>query len=346
MNRTASQRRSSHSRRVRVTFVGFETFWMQVLVDGLSSRYPDVLDCAWILWPSTWLERARFVRAMMRSDVVIRVGMPFEFESETNRLWLHWVLRSRHVHGVNYWIGYDSWVYMRRSEITGPTDSERLALDGLTHLAATENIAGALRASGVQAEAVYFPSPDREVPAEPPPLPDRFRALLYWRDGTWEYSSGPELLSAARRLPDIEFDVVGASGSHIPDVPPNMSLHGRVANMERMYARAVVVIRMVEWDAVPGAMVEEALLFGRYVIYSFEFRHTVFVAHADEDELVAVLSTMRDAHARGELPLNLEGRDSMIRAWVPDTHWSALRDQLLRIYREPARRTATRTSDQ
>jgi hypothetical protein len=326
-------------RRIRVMFVGFEVFWMRVLVEGLSSGASDVLECAWILWPSTWLERFRFVVAMMHSDVVVRIGMPFEFESETNRVWLHWIARSRRVRGVNYWIGYDVRLIQVQLASRLPSDDEQLALRVLSHWAGAPNMTEALDALGIAARTVVFPSPSRPIPERVPPLPKQFRALLYWRDDTWEYSSGPELVAAARRLPDIEFDVLGATGSNVLDPPSNLTFHGRVSDMDRMYERAAVVVKVVEWDSVPGGMVEEALLFGRQVIYSFEFPYTVFVKHRDEEGLVAALSDMRDAHMRGDLDLNLEGRDMIIRDWVPDTRWAALREQLLLLGTEPAARS-------
>ncbi len=310
---------------------------MRAVTEGLSSRFSDVLDYRWVLWPSTWPERARFALEMMRTDVVVRIGMPFEFESDTNRVWLHWIARSRRVRGVNYWIGYDVRLAVARFGSRPPSKDERLALTSLVHWSGAPNMTEALLALGVPATTVVFPSPSRPIPDVAPPLPEQFRALLYWRDQTWEYSSGPELLAAARRLPEIEFDVLVATGSNIGDVPPNMHFLGRLplAEMDRMYGRAAVVVRAVEWDSVPGGMVEEALLFGRQVIYSFEFPHTIHVAHADEEGLVAALAVLRDAHARGDLPLNLEGRDSIIDAWVPDTRWTALRDQLLRVSGRP-----------
>lgn len=330
-SRAGTEGKPARSRRLRVTFVGFERFWMEVLVDGLSQRHGDVLDTTWMVWPSTWGERARFVLAMMRSDVVVRVGMPFEFESETNRLWLRWLVRQRRVRGVNYWIGFD--VHALRSRCDPPSWSraERLALTTLSHWAAGPNLTEALVSMGVPATTVVFPSPSREVMETVAPLPERFRVLLYWADGRWEYSGGPHLVACARRLPDVEFDVVGASGSDLASPPPNMTFHGRVTDMDRMYERSTVLVRMVQWDSVPAGMVEEALLFARHVVYSFEFPHTVYVPFGDESGLVASLVAMRDAHSQRILPVNVEGRRSIIEAWVPDTRWATLCASLLRL---------------
>jgi len=319
-------------RRVRVTFVGFEAFWMQVLVDGLTERFSETLDCRWMMWPSTWPQRIRFLVAMLRSDLVIRVGMPFEFESETNRLWLHWISRSRRTRGVNYWIGYDVKLLRDRLTARTPTADDLLAFDALTHWSGGPNMTEALQEVGVPAQTVVCPSPSRPIPPLAPPLPAKFRALLYWRDATSEYSSGPQLVEAARRLPDIEFDVVGATGSNLTDPPPNLTFHGRVSDMDRMYERSTVAVRAVEWDSVPGGIVEEALLFGRHVLYSFEFPHTIHVPHADEEALVQELARLRDLHNRGELGLNLEGRQSIIEAWVPDTRWAALAEHIVDLH--------------
>ena len=75
-------------RRNRITFVGFEQYWMEVAVEGFSRRYGAEFDCRWVLWPSDFAGRLRLIWVTLTSRLVIRMGMPFEFQSETNRAWL------------------------------------------------------------------------------------------------------------------------------------------------------------------------------------------------------------------------------------------------------------------
>ncbi len=311
-----------------MVFTGFERFWMQVLVDGLQ-RHRDEIDASWVLWPSTTAERMRFLGAMARADVMVRVGMPFDFSGTTNRAWLRLMRVLRKI-GVNYWIGYDSLAYVRRARRDLATPADLHAIDTLRHFAATENIEGLLRGAGVPATTVVFPSPEREVP-EAPPLPDEFRVLLYWSDNDPPYHDVPNIMEAARRLPDVAFDVVGATGAHVIDPPCNVRFHGRQADVEPFYRDTCVLVRLPEWDAVPGGMVEEALAFGRRVIYSFEFPHTIFVARGDLDGLVAELSRLQVEHSSGRLQHNLEGRAYILETWDPVKRWKEVRDGLVRI---------------
>jgi hypothetical protein len=39
-------------KRVRITFVGFEPYWMRVATEGLSRRHGDHFDCRWMEWPT------------------------------------------------------------------------------------------------------------------------------------------------------------------------------------------------------------------------------------------------------------------------------------------------------
>jgi hypothetical protein len=313
-----------------VTFVAFEDFWTQVLVDLLSKRFAD-LDCRRLHWPSTLSERAEFLAAMLTTDVAVRVGMPFEFESETNRFWLALVRILPRLKGVNYWIGSDVEAFRSRLEQGRVARTDLRAIRSLAHFAAAANLEPELIEAGIPARTVTLPSPERDVPSAPP-LPDEFSVLSYWGDGRYEFYGGPALFEAARALPDVPFRIVGTWGEGTPDPPRNVRFLGRVNDMERWYAASSVLVRLPSHDSVPAGMVEEALLAGRTVIYSFAWPHTVLVDREDPAALAAVLAGLKSSDDEGALELNAAGREFTLVDWDPAVRAAALREALIGVH--------------
>jgi len=323
----------SPRRRVRVTLLGFGRFWAPVLAEGLKSRYSDELDVRWMEWPSRWSERARFIFELLRCDVAVRVGMPLEFDSETNRLFLKVATSLSHPKVVNYWIGGgDLPVFAKRLSAGQVTERDRRALAHMTHFAAAENIAEELRALGVVATPVIFPAPERTLPATTPPLPDEFRVLTYWSDGRADVLGAAAVLAAARALPAIEFDVVGTGGATF-DAPDNATFHGRVEDVGPYHLSSVVSVRLAVHDAVPGAMVLESLAYARHVVYSYEYPHTTFVEYGDVDGLTSALSSLQERHARGELSPNAEGRSYVLRRYDANLLFLRIKEALVEVSR-------------
>lgn len=280
--------------RTRVTFTGFEPFWMRVLSEGLSSARPE-FACDWIVWPSTFVERLRFVGVMLRSDVVVRVGMPFEFQSETNRLWIEWLRNSRKRTGVNYWIGSDSLTALRREKSRGLSNADRAAISNLTHIADSDTVRDELCSLGVEATVAWLPPPN--VPDEPilTPLPADFTVLSYIPDRSSDFYGGPAVVEMARRLPGVAFLVVGGDGGWLRERPTNLQFIGWQSEMRPVFERCSCLVRMVEHDSVSG-MVVEALAYGRKVIYSRPLPNTLFVPFGDVDGLERRLAELACAY--------------------------------------------------
>lgn len=321
--------------RLRVTFTGFDAFFPRVLADGLAARHADEIDSRWILWPSSALQRLAFAREALRTDVMVRVGMPFEFQSETNRWWLAFV-RAGGLTGVNYWIGTDVERYIGHVHSDGASRRELRAAKKLRHLATHENLSKELASIGIDAVTATIPSPEYHVPTPLPPMPAEFRVFSYIPDGPrFQAYGGPTLMSVADSLPDVRFDIVGGEGlaAGCP-TPSNVHFHGWVDNMVEFFATTSVVVRMVAHDAVPGGTVEEGLVFGRHVVYSFEWPDTRFVAFGDAEGLRDALSDMRALHDTGALGINTSGHDAMVALWDHDVRYRVLRDTLFDFARK------------
>ena len=321
-------------RRLKILFTGFERFWMQVARDGLASRCADELDVSWIEWPSTFSERVRFIIRVLRSDLVIRMGMPFEFESETNRffLWLSVVLPV--FHPVNYWIGDEAEVFLANGGLSGLSERDRRAIDQMSHLAVTEHIAEEMSAAGVPTGNAELMGPERDYPDVIPPLPEQLRVLSYWGDTRFDYFSGPAVFAAARALPDVQFDVLGTTGEVFENVPDNVRFHGQVADVISYMTRSTVLVRVIRFDALPSSMVEEAMLLGRHFIYSLDWPATIKVDYGDSVGLIAALRGLKESSEAGTLELNMEGREFTLVDSDPDAQAEIMREEFLRVHSE------------
>jgi hypothetical protein len=319
--------------RLRVTFVGYERFWMDVLVRAMRERYNDEIDARWMPWPSTFRERFRFMWMVAHPGLVVRVGMPFEFESETNRLWLLLLRVLPRLRGVNYWTGSDVMLYKERLAAGLVGRAEESAIRLMRHFAGSEHLREELAEVGVDARTVILLSPERDVPDLPPPFPKCFGVVAYLHEpqDRFDFYGGPAIFSAAEALPDASFAIVGSADSDAREAPDNVHYLGRVEDMDPVYEQSVVLVRMVRHDGVPSAMVEEAMVFGRHVVYSFIWPHTEFVAFGDEDGLIAVLRDLRDKFAAGTLGLNIAGREFTLQDWDPDRRSALIREALLEV---------------
>lgn len=329
-------------RRIRVMFTGFEPFWMKVAVEGLMKRYGDELDCRWMIWPSTPRERVRFVGAVLRSDLVVRLGMPFEFQSETNRFFLLMLQLIPRLQGANYWIGSDAALFLARKERGELTERDLDAVTRMHHFAGTQHLQEILREAGVPAVDAELIGPERDIPAVVPPFEADFRVLSYWNDPRFEYCGGPEVLEAARLMPDVHFDVLGSDGISEQNVSSNVTFHGRVDDVIPYIKRSVVYVRLIAGDSLPSSLVEEVLLLGRYAIYSLEWPNTILLPRCEPQQLVEVLRDLQARHARNELPLNLEGRRFTAATSNPDAQASKMHEAILNAYAHPLRGTRGR----
>jgi glycosyltransferase involved in cell wall biosynthesis len=138
-------------------------------------------------------------------------------------------------------------------------------------------------------------------------LPPEFSVLTYIPDFRYRFYAGDCLYEAARRLPEIRFNVVGGLGTWVTEPLPNLVFHGWQSDMHRFHRDATVLVRLVEHDGT-GLTAIEGLSLGRHVIYSHPLPHTIPVAWGDSDALVDTLRGLLALHQRGSLPLNVAGR--------------------------------------
>jgi len=323
--------RTTHATPPRcITFVGFDAFWPEHFARGLESRYPDGLRCDVVVQGAGMRSLCRYLRALALSDVLVRVGGTIDLESTLNRAYFVAARLRPTARFFVYWIGTDALTLSRAVAAGQLSPSARKWLTSVSNIAVVPHIADELCAAGIPAKPVHQPEPPAEPPRVVPPLPAQFRVLTYIRHTSgprFEFYGGPEILNAARALPDVEFVIAGGE-EPVEGAPPNVICAGWV-DMAAEYARASVVVRMVEHDSYGGTAIE-ARSFGRHVIYTYESPHCIQVDFGDSEGLVRAIAELADTHRAGLLPLNTGGRDWAVReAALADARYAYMKDVLL-----------------
>jgi hypothetical protein len=198
---------------------------------------------------------------------------------------------------IMLWCGSDA-LYAKRELAAGKVDPwvvERV------HWAVSPWLAEEVRALGVDCEYVQV---SFVKPSTPPPMPDKFSVLAYLPTiPRAELYGLDRIIAAARRLPRIEFHLVGLDKGTIPAHSPNLRVHGRV-DLAGFFAKSTVLWRPVRHDGL-SFMVLEALAAGRHVLYSQPLPACVQVS--DVTGACREIERLRDLHESRSLDLNRPG---------------------------------------
>lgn len=254
------------------------------------------------------LQRARVHRDLLGADVVLgihgraRLG-PLE------RL----AIRLGRPKAVE-WVGTDV--------LQHAASAERFTREAVWNWCEASWISDELQAAGFE-DVDVVPLTCTLFPDEIPPMPERFRVVAYTPEGRHEFYGLPFVVELARRLPDVQFDLLATNGA--PGLPPNVRPRGWVDDMDEVLRACTVYLRPVAHDGVSHTVLE-ALSYGRYVFWTYAFPGV-----ANADDLDAVERSIRDlaaAHRSGALPPNLEGRVAVEERFSPPVISSQLRSRL------------------
>lgn len=299
---------------IEVLILG-QGYWGSFLANRLD-RHADDMHVAFV-------PPARYAALVARKPapgrrVIVRAGYRIGGTTLRARAFdAYWSLLTRSMPGAarcHYWLGTD--VLHTLNEAAAGTlrhDAIRSARSDL-HLAAAPWLVDELRSVGVNAVVALIPGVKEKFPGEVVPFPDRFSVLTYLPRDRFDFYGGRTVLEAARRLPEIRFDVVGNDEDPTGSATANVYWHGWVDDLAPYYARAVAVIRMAEHDAM-GGTVMEGLLHARHVLFTYDTPHVGVVRPPSADALIEKLVVLFDAHRHGELDLNTAGREYAIAAY-------------------------------
>ena len=289
---------------IKLVILG-QPFWGLRVRDILNARAGEVE--AEFLSPRQLLGR-KGLRTALAAQLFLRVGYrpgaPTWRGRAFDALWALLGLLNPRAKGVHYWIGTDVLNTLEDHRAgrlrTGPMLRARRDL----HWADAPWLVEELALVQIAAHFIAVPVPLEGV-LPPERLPSPFTVLTYVPDSRAEFYDGPSIYEAARRLPEIRFEVIGGSGTWVEHPLPNLAFFGW-QEIRPFLARAAVLVRLVRHDGL-GGTVREALEAGLHVIYSQPMPAVQVVGFQDPDGLVAALHGLHERFGTGELAPNIAG---------------------------------------
>lgn len=135
------------------------------------------------------------------------------------------------------------------------------------HLAVSPWLVDELREIGIKATVIpliptYLPKVDITWPS------DKF-VHVYLPEGKEVFYGAEDTFNLARQMPNVKFLITANSGKGMPQLP-NVTYLGWVEDMEIVWSKVRVYLRLTEHDGMPLTVIE-ALQRGKYVVWSYEF---------------------------------------------------------------------------
>lgn len=248
--------------------------------------------------------------ALLRSHVWYSIGppaLPQPFEVAA---------RACRKRSVIHWLGNDV-----DSLAATPGMIRKYRSTRFLHLAQDASVAQRLRGLGLRASVTCVPALARVESIHP--FPDRFTLLLYVPAehselyGRHQY----ERLMRALRGADIHYIIVGGGTINVPE-GVSAELLGWRHDLGDIYDRSTALARFTQTDSF-SAMIVEALLHGRYVLWSNDFPYAARLRnfHDLEDTVRSLLAL----HERGTLAPRLDAALAMSELYSPEDCFQKLR---------------------
>jgi hypothetical protein len=182
------------------------------------------------------------------------------------------------------------------------------------HWAGSPWLADEVRAMGLRCE--YVPSTWVDVPATVPAMPAKFSVLAHLSSAARVELYGIDhLFEVAKKMPQIEFHVVGILPGETLRAPDNVKVHGRVPSMNPFFHQTSVLWRPVRHDGLSFVALE-ALAHGRHVLWSYSFKGVTVAKDAVSG--YQEIQRLYDLHIQGKLPVNQAGAEYIASHFTPD----------------------------
>ena len=282
--------------------VGGLPYFGRMLADELSTKG---WHCRYVASagrnPIAWAATAKSVAS---ADLVYLIGGQIERWSRPD-----WLARMVRKPIVMHWVGSDV-TYAFGAARRGRASP--LLIRRPVHWTEVPWTAAELRPLGIHAEVM--PLTSARLPSRPQPLPETFTVLTYLPDARPGFYGRETVLNLAAALRDVHFLVAGTYGVGW-EATPNLEFLGWQRDMEPVYARSSVLLRLPEHDGL-SFMVLEALAAGRYVIWNHPLVGAVEAR--DDTEALNFIQQLRDDHHAGRLTLNETGIRAVRERYAPE----------------------------
>jgi len=139
--------------------------------------------------------------------------------------------------------------------------------------------------------------------------PDIVSVLAYLPDSRPDFYGANIIYDLTREFPQISFYVVAGTSDVQPQLA-NIKYLGFVQNMDEIYEKAPVLIRITQHDGLPK-MVLEALVRGNQVIYKNEFPYCYQASTYEETAICLAQIIAQDC------PINDEGHRYVLKHYAP-----------------------------
>jgi hypothetical protein len=165
---------------------------------------------------------------------------------------------------VIHWVGTDVLRVKKK-----PLVREVIKRVANLHLTVSSGLAEELKQMGIKATVIPL-TPTYLPKANPTWPPDRV-VHVYLPEGKGKFYGAEITFKLAREMPDVNFLITANNGNGMPQLP-NVTYLGWVEDMEMVWSKVRVYLRLTKHDGMPLTVIE-ALQRGRYVIWSYEFPH-------------------------------------------------------------------------
>jgi len=209
---------------------------------------------------------------------------------------------SKKIPVVMNWVGTD--VILAEKAIESGSFRQNY-INQAIHFCEVNWIQEELKNSGISAEICNFASFDKKFEAKLP-TEKKLNVLSYIPKERSDFYGIEMLLRVAKNLPTIQFLIAGTKAEEYQPLPQNVQALGWVKNMDEVYDRSHVAVRIPEHDGL-STFILESLARGKEVIYKYSFDYCYQCTN--EDELTRRLKELEDAFNRGEWKVNSDGID-------------------------------------
>lgn len=181
---------------------------------------------------------------------------------------------------IVHWIGSDLYSILLDTKKSKMKKYVTILLNKMfdvTNWVASPLLKEELKELGITSEVVYIPT-ELVRAVDILPLPAEVSFISYLPKTNHEFYGSELVFRLAKKNPDIDFHIVANDGEGMPKLG-NIKYHGWVneLRMEELYNSTYGVIRLPIHDALGGTVIE-AVLRGRYAIWTFEASY-VFTAN-------------------------------------------------------------------